>query len=579
VLTTASDLYSSGVVLFELLTGRRPHLASGAALIEIERAVLEDPVPRPSTVATDQAAPLRGERDGRRLRARLQGELDNVVLDTLRLEPARRYPSVEALGDDLRRYLDGMPVRAEGAWVGYRVAKFIQRNRVAVVASGLVLVALVGGVVSTLRQARRAQAAQQRTQRVNEFLRTLLASVRPATGGRDVPVSEVLDSAARRIQLELAADPASAAELEAVIGDSYSSLGRYDDAERHFVASLDLRRRVDGPRSLAAVEAEGRLAGLLLDKGDLDHADSIFQHASALAAALGRPADSLAAELLESQGSMAHAKGNAALSERLHRQVLELRRKSLGAHADRVAFTMNNLAVALGEQNKWAAAESLHRAAVGIFRANHPEPNTLVADAENGLATALDIQGKNAEAESAYVRVLDLRKKLLGPDHPNYAWTEFNYAFFLADRGRWDEAAAISRRVLTLRGKTLPDEHPAVAASLVVLGRSLDHAGDHAGAEKALAEGVALRRRYLPPGSWLVGSSERVLAEHYILTREYPKAETLALHAYGVLVKGLGPDHPNARLGAKALVSLYDAWGRPARAAEYRAKLPADSTH
>lgn len=578
-LTTASDLYSLGVVLFELLAGRRPYLVSGAALVEIERAVLEDPVPRPSTVTTDSAARARGERDAGRLRARLQSELDNVVLETLRLEPARRYPSVEALGDDLRRYLAGLPVQAQGAWAGYRFAKFVQRNRAAVIASALVLVALIGGGISTLLEARRAQASQRRAERVNQFLRTVLSSVKPATGGRDVPVSEVLDSAARRVRIELEGDPSSAAELETVIGQSYASLGRYDDAERHFTAALELRRRSDGARSLAVADALSHLAGLLLDKGDIDRADSIFRTAVAMEREYGSPSDSLLISLVESQGSVAHAQGKPAEAERLHRQALALRRKQLGDRDDRVAYAMNNVAVALGEQNKWAGAESLHRAALAILRTNHPEPNPLVADAENGLAGALDIQGKNVEAESAYVRVLDLRKKLLGPDHPNYAYTEFSYAFFLADLGRWAEAAALSRHVLSLRGKTLADSHPAVAASFQLLGRSLDHAGDHAGAEEALDQAVAIRRKYLPPGSWLVGSSERILAEHYILTRDYPRAESLALDAYGVLVKGLGADHPNARLGARTLVTLYDAWGRPARAAEFRAKLPADSTH
>ena len=578
VLSTASDLYSLGVVLFELLAGRRPHLGSGGALVDIERAVLEDPVPRPSAVTTDQAARDRNERDAGRLRHRLQGEIDNIVLDTLRPEPDRRYPSVEALGDDLRRYLEGQPVRAEGAWAGYRFTKFVQRNRAAVTASALVLVALVGGGVATLLQARRAQAAQQRADRVNQFLRNILGSVKPATGGRDVPISEVLDSAARRVQGELKNDPVAAADLETVIGQSYSSLGRYDEAERHYRASLALRGQYAGSRSEAVVEGLGLVAGLLLDKGEIGRADSTFRAAVALQRQIGTGTDSMLTALLESQGSVAHAQGKLAEAERLHREVLALRLKRLGPNNDQVAFAMNNIAVSLGEQNKWAAAESLHRAAIAIFRGNHPGADPLVAEAEGSLATALDIQGKNAEAESAYVRVIDLRRRLLGPEHPNYAWTVFGYAFFLLDRGRYAEAAKWSREILALRGKTLPDGHPAVAASLQSLGRALDQSGDHAGAEQALAEALALRRKYLPPGSWLIASSERVFAEHFILIHDYPRAETLALDAHEKLVKSLGAGHPNARLGARTLVTLYEAWGKSAKAGEFRATLPPDST-
>ena len=186
-LSTASDVYSLGAVLFELLTGRRPHVVTSRALVDIMRAVLEVPVPRPSSVVTAGAAAQRGERRAGRLRRRLQGELDNIALMALRPEPERRYASAGALSEDVRRELTGLPVEAHGDWAGYRLRKFAGRNRTAVAASILVIVALIGGVIATADQAHRARAAQMRAERVNGFLRTLLSSVRPATGGRDVP--------------------------------------------------------------------------------------------------------------------------------------------------------------------------------------------------------------------------------------------------------------------------------------------------------------------------------------------------------------------------------------------------------
>src|ERR1019366_4365626 len=155
-LTTASDLYSLGVVLFELLTNRRPHVTTGRALVDIERAVLDTPVPRPSSVVTDESAHHVGERTRDRLRQRLHGDLDSIALHALQLEAARRYSSVEAFGDDLRRYLDGRPVQAQRNWAGHRFTKFLQRNTAATVTSVLMLVALIGGVVATALQTRRA---------------------------------------------------------------------------------------------------------------------------------------------------------------------------------------------------------------------------------------------------------------------------------------------------------------------------------------------------------------------------------------------------------------------------------------
>jgi tetratricopeptide (TPR) repeat protein len=258
---------------------------------------------------------------------------------------------------------------------------------------------------------------------------------------------------------------------------------------------------------------------------------------------------------------------------------MELFREALGPHDDRVATEMNNLAVALGEENKWSEAEALHRSAIAIFKANHPGVNTFVADAENALATALDIQGKNAAAESTYVEVLNMRRQLLGPSHPDYAWTLFNYSMFLSYTDRCAEAVKHSREVLALRGTVIPDSHPSIAASLQTVGRCLDKLGSHSAAESALEESLALRRKYVGDDSWLVGSSESVLGEHFTLVRNFPRAERILLSAQSRLARTIGADNPRTLTNAAKLASLYEAWGRPKDAAAWRAKAGAPPAH
>jgi serine/threonine-protein kinase len=542
-LTTASDVYSLGVVLFELCVGSRPH-------------------------RTANEAPARA-------RGQLAGDLDTIVLKTLSAEPERRYASVAALSDDLGRYLGGLPVEAQRDWAGYRLRKFVLRNRGVVAISLLLLAALVTGTVTTLVQARRARAAQIRAERVNGFLVTLLSSVRPATGGRDLPVSEVLDSAARRIDVELANQPDVSSDLESVIGQSYLSLARYDEAERQFRSALEIERRIDGPRSVPVVMTLSNLGGVYLASGQLDRADTVFRQALAIRRSLSSVPDTVLADLIDDAGSVAHDKGQFADAERLHRQALDIFRRLLGGRSDKVAVGMGNVAVALGEQNRWVAAESLHRSALAILEANHPEPNTLVADAMDGLATALDIEGKTAASESAYVETLALRRKLLGPEHPKYTWTLFNYSFLVFAQGRYQEAADISRQILALRGKTIPDTHPSIAASLQTLGRCEDKLGDTASGRRSLEESIALRRKVLPPDSWLIASSEGFLADHFIFVKQYAKAETLSLDAYGIMTKALGAQHPKTQVAINRLVGLYEASGRPDKAAEFKAKLTA----
>lgn len=560
-LTTASDVYALGVVLFELLTGRRPHRPQGSALVEIERAVLDTPVPRPSTVVTGTT------------RNRLRGDLDAVLLTALHPEPGRRYASAESFGQDLQRYLSGEPVQAHRDWSGYRLKKFVQRNVAATVTTTVLLLALVAGAAIAIVQAERARTEAVEAGQVSAFLRRLLVSVQPENGRRDIPMSEVLDSAARRIDVELGSSPDVRADIEGSIGQSYQALGRYDQSAVHLQRALQLRIATTGATSGATALAWTHLGELWLAEGKLDSADDGFRKAYALVTDGAAVPDSARAALLGDLGSAAHAEGRNADAERWHRASLAIQERVLGPRSDVTAMSINDVGVAVGDEGHMAQAESLGRQALAILRANHPEPNARVADVLNALATALDLQGKVAPAESAYVETLALRRRLLGPQHPDYAYTLFNYSMFIFDQHRYREAADFSRQILALRNVTLPESHPAIGAALQTLGRSLDQTGDTAGGEAALKESLALRRKYLGPNTWQVASAEGILGEHYTLLRHYPLAERTLLGAESLFVRTLGARNVRTQVNTRRLVALYAAWHRPADAARYRALL------
>jgi serine/threonine-protein kinase len=543
-ITTASDVYSLGVVLFELLTGERPYRLDGLSAADVVQTVCEREPPRPSTTVTN-----------RRDAAALSGELDNIILMALRKEPGRRYSSVEQLGEDLRRFRAGLPVIAQRATTGYRLRKFVSRHRAAAVTVALLVPTLVAGVVSTLWQARRAKAERDRAEEVNAFLGDMLRSAAPTERGRDVTVAQVLADAATRVE-RLSGNPEMEEELRTTIGTTYLSLGLYQEAEPHLRRALDIQRRRFGPGHPEVARAVQNVANLHEKKGDMDGAEGLYREALVLSRRRPSGDDTMTAGLLDDLGRVRQEQGDLEAAERLEREALAIRRRTLGDdHAD-VAASLNNLAVVLGQRGEYASAESLHREALRVIRAAKGETDAEVAQAQSTVAGILSYQSKHAAADSFFLPSLTTKRKLFGPEHPDYAWTLLSYATSLYDRGDYAATAERTREVLTLRGKTLTDEHVLVAGALLYLGRSLDHLGRYPEAERSLRECLELRRKHLPAGHWLIAAAESVLGEHYAMAGEYEQAQRYLKSGYDGLVEARGAEHPRTVEARAALDSL-----------------------
>src|SRR6266446_3552926 len=279
-MTTASDVYSLGVILYELLTGQRPHRIKNRSAAEIARVISEQEPARPSTGVA---------KSGKNSKL-LKGDLDNIVLKAMRKEPQRRYASVEQFSEDITRHLSSLPVIARPDTRGYRTAKFIQRHKGGVAAAALVVVSLTAGIATTLwqahiatRQRDRARLEQAKADRIKSFMTDMLTYSSPEytssnpTKNRDAKVSEVVDQAAKRAEAELAEQPEVLAEVQSTIGGVYAAQGRYEQAESILRAAREKSLRLYGANSHQTAQVSGTLANVLLGKGNYAEADALFR--------------------------------------------------------------------------------------------------------------------------------------------------------------------------------------------------------------------------------------------------------------------------------------------------------------
>ena len=564
-MTTASDVYALGVILYELLTGERPYRRVVATSIAYEQA-LSEPVPLPSLRIRDGATPAVAaarQSTTSALARELAGDLDTIVLKAIQPETGRRYPSVQQLAEDLERYLTGLPVLARADSVTYRAAKFVRRHRAGVAALAVLGIALAVGLAGTLWQARvaagerdRAALEARKAQVITTFLVDVLGSADPRARGPEVTVAEVLDVAAERAERELASQPEQLEALRATIGATQVRRGRDAEALPLLRRALEQRERRLGPNHPDVAQVLQDLGNGYAGVGDATSAEPILRRALDIRRRTAGPDSAPTASALDSLGSLLTQEGKLAEAIETQRSALAIRRAVLGNEHLDVVHSLNNLAVPLGTLGRWDEALPLHQEALALVLKLRGPDHPDAAAAMTTLAYAFESIGRDAEALDYYSKALPLRRKALGADHPEAAWTAYNYASLLQSRGEYLRALQLADEVLTLRGKTLQDNHPLIPAVLQVRALGLAALGRAAEAEASLRDSLAVRSRSLPPNHWLIASSQSVLGDHLQRhTRRFAEAEPLLRGGYQGLKAALGPEDPRTKAAQARLVS------------------------
>lgn len=608
--TTATDVYAMGAVLYELLTGERPHRFKDRTMAEIERVICESEIERPSVVVSRRAnAPGR-------LRRELAGDLDNIVLMALRKEPDRRYGSVEQLSEDVRRYLEGRPVKARQDTLRYRAGKFIQRHKASVTVAASIVALLITFSALVSLQAARIARERDRANKVSDFLVEVFGASDPGQArGNTITAREILDSGANKIRRELQGQPEVQAALMDTIGRAYYRLGLYDGALPMLREALELRRLVLGNEHAEVAATMNNLALVLHAKGDFAAAEQLYRDSLAMRRRLFGEESSDVASSLNNFGLFLKDKGDYEGSESHLRQALALRRLLYGATHIDVAETLNELGVLLHRQGKFALAEPLAREALEMRRRLLGEVHPAVAESTNNLATLLDSMGRYAEAEPLSRQAVELYRRLLGEEHPHVAVSLSNLAGILKRKRDYEGSEQLYRQSIAIMRKQHKDEHPELATVINNLGSLLREKGDYDAAEQLFRESLEMRRKLLKPGHaslingiqnlatvlqlkgnlneaeqlfreametaekglpaghWLTAESHSNYGACLLKLKRLPQAEEHLLKGYQGLKASMGEEHARTQKAVSNLIELYTALGKADEAARYKALL------
>ncbi len=585
---TRTDIYSLGVLLYQLLVGVLPFDPKDlreAGYSGMMRVIRETEPPRPSTRFSSLGEASKTSAEKRRtepakLRSVLAGDLDWVVMKAMEKDRNRRYETANGFAMDLKRFLENEPVAAGPPSKTYRAKKFVQRHRVAVVASAAfvaVLLAFVAALGVLFVRATRAESAAVAARDESEAVTTFLVDVFRVTDpgearGNTVTAREILDKGAAEAEESFADQPGVQARLMTTIGNVYESLGLYRASEKQLLAALEIKKQTLGEGHTEVALAMNDVAYLRRRMGDYDEAEVLLRESLQIfRAAYGEEHIEVAHTLL-SLATTLHAQGDYEAAEPMYLEANAMAERLLEPDDIEIAGYINNYANFLADVSRAKEAEALYRRSLELKRQHYGEVHPEVAFALDNLAMVLHDQLDYEGARPLYFEAQEMLYKIYGTEHPEIAQTLGNVASFLMETGDFERAEEMIHEELELNLKLLGPEHPRVADSYQGLAEIAIEKGNTEEAERLALQALEIYRGALPEENTKIAGGKNTLGHIYMLQGRYEEAEPLLLESYATM-EAVQDRAPYRIAALESLIELYDALGKPELASEYRARL------